>query len=481
LIVNIPAKPRTQSRLGIALAAAGLAACAGIPEDRGLPQVQALLQARGYPEMTAPDSAQAGKLADELLAQEPLSADTAVRIALLLNPSWRAGYARLGISAAAVYDAGRLSNPRLSAGAQFTGDSGAVNRYDFGVTEDFLDLLLLPSRSRLAAAEFERTREEAAAAVIGLSGQVLAAYRRLVGARQIAGLRQAVADAAEASAALAQRYFDAGNMAQLDLELQRAAAGQAQADVVRARNEALAARAELGRLMGLTAERDRWQVPERLSPLPTQDPGLAELQALARRSRLDLAAKRSEVALREQALGITREYQLVGEVELGVQGERDDDGAHLLGPALAVQLPLFNQGQGALLRAESQLELSRAELSGMEVVAGKAVELALAQAAAARALAQRYAAEYVPQSQRIVRYTQQRANFQLIDPFALIRARQQEYDTYQRYIETVRDYWVARAELECAVGARPPGGAEAAAPPEEPGTVSFPSNPGARP
>jgi outer membrane protein, heavy metal efflux system len=474
--VNLPISPWPLMRLGITFFAAGLSACAGIPQDRGFSQVQSQLQARGYADVTQPGNKSADKLADEILAQGPLSADDAVRVALLRNPALRVTYAQLGFSAADVYDAGRLSNPVLSGSVLFTGGSGDVNRYDYGLSQNFLGLLLLPARSRLAKAEFERTQEEAGAAVIDLSGEVQVSYQRLVGAIQIQRMREAVADAADASAQLAQRFYDAGNIPELELELNHSEAGQAQADVVAARNDTLAARAELGRLLGLPADRDDWQLPERLPAPPAQEDSLTQLQALAQQGRLDLLAKRREVALQEDALGLTRSYRLFGDVDLGVQGERDTDGAHLLGPSLSLQLPLFNQGRGAVLRAQARLELSRAEVSRMEVETSQAIQLAQVRVTASRALAKRYTDEYIPLRERIVKHTQQRANFMLSGPFELIRARQQEYGTYQKYIETVRDYWVARAKLERAVGMRLPGDASAAAPstipPMQPATTA---------
>jgi cobalt-zinc-cadmium efflux system outer membrane protein len=50
--------------------------------------------------------------------------------------------------------------------------------------------------------------------------------------------------------------------------------------------------------------------------------------------------------------------------------------------------------------------------------------------------------------------------------YQLLAAKQAEINAYREYIETVRDYWIARAELERAVGGRlgapPPIAAEVA-------------------
>jgi cobalt-zinc-cadmium efflux system outer membrane protein len=41
----------------------------------------------------------------------------------------------------------------------------------------------------------------------------------------------------------------------------------------------------------------------------------------------------------------------------------------------------------------------------------------------------------------------------LLGVFQLLAAKQAEVAAYREYIEAVRDYWVARSELERAVGA----------------------------
>jgi cobalt-zinc-cadmium efflux system outer membrane protein len=40
----------------------------------------------------------------------------------------------------------------------------------------------------------------------------------------------------------------------------------------------------------------------------------------------------------------------------------------------------------------------------------------------------------------------------LLSVFQLLLAKQAEVDAYRRYIEAVRDYWIARVELERAAG-----------------------------
>lgn len=66
-------------------------------------------------------------------------------------------------------------------------------------------------------------------------------------------------------------------------------------------------------------------------------------------------------------MGTTRRFRYLGEVELGVQAERDTDRTRHLGPTLALDLPIFKQKAGTVARAEAELQTAEAELAGLEL------------------------------------------------------------------------------------------------------------------
>jgi cobalt-zinc-cadmium efflux system outer membrane protein len=73
---------------------------------------------------------------------------------------------------------------------------------------------------------------------------------------------------------------------------------------------------------------------------------------------------------------------------------------------------------------------------------------------AARMTVEFYARALVPLRERIVALSQQQYNAMLLGVYQLLQAKQNEINAYREYIEAVRDYWVARADLERAVGTR---------------------------
>ncbi len=443
-------------RIGLSLVVpALLAGCAGLP-DRGHQEITATLKARGTDASQVGDAAAAKALLAEL-AGKPLGVTDVVRIALVNNPGLRAQYAEMGIAAAEVYDAGRLSNPTLSASVLFAHGSGEGNETTFGLAQSFTDLLLIGARSRLAKGEYERAKLLAGSAVLNLAADAETGYYRLVGAQQVARMRQTIAQAAGASADLAQRFFDAGNITRLELARERAAASQAHLDHLEAQGEVASAGAELAGTLGLrTAD---WSVLERLAMPPMAEDELAALMTQAEQSRLDLAASRKQVALLADALGVSRRFRFLGEVEVGVETVHSE-GRRLTGPTLALSLPLFNQGKGAVARSQAQLQRADAELAALEVEIATGIRRAHAELESARARVEHYRTALIPQREEIVARTQEQVNYMLVGQFELLLAKQEEYDAYQGYLEAVRDYWVARTELTRQVGSPLPSSAQ---------------------
>jgi hypothetical protein len=106
------------TRAAIAAALAALTGCAALPPDGGAYGAAAVATQRIGQDaplsMAAPDDA--AKHDIQALLAQPLTPDSAVRIALLNSPSLKASLAELGISAAEAAQAGRLRNPGIGFG-----------------------------------------------------------------------------------------------------------------------------------------------------------------------------------------------------------------------------------------------------------------------------------------------------------------------------------------------------------------------------
>ena len=453
--------------LSIALA---LSACASLPADRGRDEVRDLLAAGGYV-MPSTRNAETRIDLDARLAH-PLSIEDAVEIAWLHSPRVRMTLAELGLAAADLFESGRLRNPTLSA-SRLGGSDGTTT---LGISTIVSDLVTLPMRRRIGRAHWQAALAETAHALIDEAAATRADYYRYVGALQVAAMRDAVAEAADASAELARRFHTAGNISALQLAREEAAATVARTNAAQARADRFAARMILAERLGLAGKTNRWQTAAQLPMPPDADPDTDTLLALARERRLDIAAARAALDAGKDSVMLARRFRWLGEIELGFEREREN-GEHESGPTLSLELPLFQQGQAGIARAEAQRDMAHERLALYELAIERAVRSGIMQLHTQREIVASYREALIPQREAIVTRELERYNFMLIGAFELIQARQQEYDAYQSYLEAIRDYWLARAELASAVGGRLPGDDEPLPPAPGIDDILAPPNP----
>ena len=221
----------------------------------------------------------------------------------------------------------------------------------------------------------------------------------------------------------------------------------------------IVARTALAQILGLSVA-DNWTVPAQL-PLPVaQEDELESLLLLAEKSRLDLAASRAQAAVRADQLGVVNWTRWLGELDIGFERERESGGGSLSGPSLAWEVPIFNQHEDAMLRADTELQIAINDVRRITLDVDNSVRLAYANVDNARARVVEYQDVLIPQRVATVSSAQQEFSYMLIGAFELIALKQDEYDTYQGYLEAIGDYWVARAELGLATGTTLPSNAQ---------------------
>ena len=444
--------------LALVLISAVAAACVSVSARDGHERVKALLDSSGTPTAgidAAQDQASVDARTHELLGA-PLTARAAIELSFLHNPRLASEFARLRINQSDLVAASRIQNPVFSASRT---DGGGSHISIFGLSQNLSSLILLSARKRFAAGGYERAQASSAASIINLAADVEQAWLQYVGAEQIAAMRALIASSAETSSELAARFYAAGNINELDLALEHSAAAQAQIAATRAAAEATHSKFALQQLMGLSGE-PSWVATLKLpAPIDTSD-ALDDLLATAHTRRGDLVAAQQTVALFEDALRLAKRWRLLGTVNIGVERDREQDGVNLTGPTLSLALPIFDQGQAGIARAEGELTDARAQVTTIEAEIDRSVRFNHARVDAARSIATQFVKFLNPAQAIIVARQQQRENFMFIGQFELLLTKQQQYDAYQSYLEAVRDYWLARSELARATGGSLPSDAQ---------------------
>jgi cobalt-zinc-cadmium efflux system outer membrane protein len=437
-----------------------LLGCVSVSEDAGFSEVQALSEERAGAKLTwirgIEEDREVVRKVRDILSQ-PLSVDAAVQIALLNNRSLQATYEDLGLSQAELVQAGLLLNPVFSGAFRYPTEAPRSLNLEFDLVGSFLELLFLPARKQAASLEFEERKLTVSHAVLELATETRNAYFSAISARQVADLRKLIAEAAEASAEFAKRLHDAGNLPELAATLERASYEQARIDWSRAETAVVEARERLTRMMGLWGSDVHWKAPDKLPDVPLGEPPLDRAESLAISRRLDFQAAIREVQVASAALGVTRRSRWLGDdLELGASAEREPGGDWLVGPALAIRIPAFDQGQARVAIGESLLRQREHRLTALAVGIRSEVRRLRDRLVRDRQRLEHYLKVVIPLRERAVELTQERYNFMLVGTHELLEAKRHEFNAYQEYIEAVRDYWMTRSEFLRAIGGAVP-------------------------
>ena len=431
---------RRAAWLASALLAAG---CASVPRDAGVSEVQKKIQEHGLEIGWSPDQPieppDDAKL--QPLLEGELTVDRAVEIALAHNRELLASLEDLGVARADLIEASTVRNPVFDGEIRFPG-----RPFEIGITQTLVDLFQLRNRRALGQAEFEAARLRVAGSVIGFAAEVRADWYTLQAAQQALAQQRTIAEAAQAAAELALRQHDAGNISDLNLENEQAIYEQAKLDLAGAELDEIQARerllADLGALTTLPLT-----LPQQ--EMPSEEPSQEEVEA-ALENRLDMALVRAEIEAARRALPLAR-AGVWDETAIGAVHEHEAEGEDTTGPSLSLPIPVFDRGMAGRTRAAATLRQAEQRLHALTVSARSESRAARERLVEARARAEYLRDVVVPRRQRILQLTQLEYNAMLVGVFDLIRARQGLADALREQVMAVKDYWLARTDLEAAM------------------------------
>jgi outer membrane protein TolC len=441
--------PRTAALAATLLALTG---CATVTADGGFDAVGTLTNARiGQQPRIIRDDADARALAATIggMLKQPLDVNAAVRIALLNSPSLQARYWDVGIAQADLVQASRLPNPTLGFKREHGGGQIEIER---GATIDLIGALTTPLAARLEGRRFEQTKLAVAYAIERHAAETRRAWYEAVAAEQAVAYARQVNSSAQAGAELSARMAQAGNASQLDLAREQAFYAQASADVARATRDALAARERLTRLMGLWGENASYRLPERLPDLPAAPAELRDIERTALTQRLDVQAARRDAAATAAALGLTKTTRFINVLDLGYVGNSNPGEPPVRGYALSLELPLFDWGSARVVRAQALYMQSVNRVAQAAVDARSEARESYLSYRASYDLARHYRDNVIPLRKKISDETLLRYNGMLASTFELLADAREQAGAVHAYIEALKDFWIAHATLEAALG-----------------------------
>jgi cobalt-zinc-cadmium efflux system outer membrane protein len=364
----------------------------------------------------------------------------------LNNRDLQATYSDLGVAQADLVQAGLLKNPVFDAAVQF--HVGPVRPdLQLGVVFGLLDALYVPLRKRVAAAQFEEAKLRVTGAVLDFALEVRQVFYDHQANEQLLELRKTVVDALEASFDASRRLHEAGNITDLDLARDRAAMVRAKLELRTAEVGVRQSRERLNTLMGLSGAEVEWTSAPRLPDLPPDALAFDNVERIAVARSVDLGHARQRIVATGQRLGYDRATALMPSAEPGASAEKESDEVWGVGPSVSVPIPIFDQGQARVARASAELRRAQHEYYALAVRIRATARALVERVRGAGERALYFRDIVLPLQERIVSEAQLQYNAMQIGIFQLLRDRQQQIESGVEYVDMLREYWTARADL----------------------------------
>ena len=442
------------------LTATTLTGCASydIKESMTWTNEEAAVFTGGHLELarTNRDRARRLETANQLLA-EPLTRDAAVQLALVNSPSVQAIIARSWATGANAAQTGRIPNPVFSFERLVSADGDAKDVEQF-VAFGLLDVLLVPWKQGAAKRRVDMARNQLTADVISEITEVRNAWTKAVAAQQLEDFARQVHVSADASAEMGRRLESVGNFSRLQRARQQVFYADATMALATAQHDAIAAREQLIRALGLDdTQAGALKLPETLPDIPTLPIQPDEASDTINERRLDVRmAKASlDAAMKSQGMGSITSFT---DVELGYRRAKGtDDGVseELSGYEVEVSLPLFDWG-GMKRDAMNANTLAAANDYAATI---RSVSSNMRESYSAYRtsydIAAFYRDEVVPLRSLISEENVLQYNGMLIGVFELLADSRTQISSVMSAIKATEQFWMADAALQASMIGKP--------------------------
>lgn len=386
----------------------------------------------------------------DLLSLE-LTVDTATQIALLNNPEIQAEFEEIGIAHADLVDAGLFKNPLFDVLFRIPDQSSLSLNTEFAITQAFLDIFLVPLRRKVAEAEFEKVKFKVANNILNIAFDVQETFYRLAAEQKRSDLLNTFVEASEAINQLAAAQKQQDNINEMELQSRMQEFLQAKIELSQSQTEIIKLREQLNRLLGLNYQETCPATHLEFPPLPVEEMSTPCLEEKAFSLRLDLEAAQLEVE-KIIRMGALKQWWAYTDLAGGFAGEKDTDGTWTRGPALLGAIPIFNYGQADRARLYAMYRQSLDRLKALEIRIASEVRSASQTLQTHRNLVLAYENELIPLQEQILSTSQKYYNSMALSVYKLLNAKKQEIQTHINYTTALKNYWIARVELDRALG-----------------------------
>jgi len=383
-----------------------------------------------------------------------LALNEALQLALLNNRRLHAEFLALGVARAEFVQAGLLANPSLGL-AFLLPSAGGRGRWTADVVGSLADLWQIPSRQAIAQAGAEQRLLELSRFAGELVAATKTAYFQSVAARAQQTLSRANLEYSEQALLGIRRQVAEGVSPKTDELLGENAVLSLKLAHQRTEREVVIAARELAALMSLHEDLLSVPLTDALGHGALPEEGREAFVDKSLMARPDLRAAARAVAAAEERV-LLEHQRTFPELSTGLSAERPEAGSSssfFFGPALTVELPIFDQNQAQLARARFEHARQVKEYEALVAEARQDLRAAFDKAALASRTASLVKTQVLPQAERNVALAEKIYAFGESTVLPLLQTRQQCNEARQTVISAALEATLAQIALEKAAGA----------------------------
>ncbi|MCH8209699.1 MAG: TolC family protein [Nitrospinae bacterium] len=381
--------------------------------------------------------------------------DEAVRIALMNNRDLQAKFEFLGIARADVVQAGLFSNPSLGALFEFP----TMGSFEVGPDLDLLfslsDLWMVPLRRQIASFDAQRVTMQVIEEILKTAAAARDAFNEVLFQQALHTFSQENIQLFQSAFDKTRFYYQSGLFNDMDLSLAESSLFEGKLALTRVEADLESARVELARQLGLDLLKSIIKIQGELAETQTVILTPHEAWDYAYENRADLKISRFQIEQSKWVLKL-QNARIFGDVNLGGNYTRELDNTKSYGPLLSFQIPIFDQNQAGIARAQYQLRQAEKNLAATETTAQEEILHLIRELKFQHNNATLLRDTALVLNKKIEKYAQKYFNAMQINAFSIIEARRRVLSTFRSYLEARRDYWRIESQLELALGGKMP-------------------------
>lgn len=389
----------------------------------------------------------------EFGTERALSLEDATSTALNNNPNLRAYYTELTIAYGGLVEAGLRKNPVLTYNKRYPNEPDNDINKNFEMMENFLDYFLIPFKENVALAEYYVIESKITHEAIKLIREVEISWLQIYALKIELDNELERLKLKKLGFELYEKQKEPGNINPLKAIEKKIAYEQANVHFIDLEVALFSKAEKLNRLLGLDFnETSCWKI--------TGDPNfdddfqnfsILQLKEAAIKNRPDLETKRREIYALAQESKL-KEWWAYGNIRVGVSQEKETDGVTVTGPAVELELPVYNNGQAERIKHAAKIEKAQMELLVKAIEVCSEVRENFNTALKFQEKLNIYNEKILPIFKEKIALSQKDYNSMALGIFDLLELKEEEIKAKIERTNTLKDYLSSKVELIYSLG-----------------------------